>query len=235
MNEFMSVGDAHHVPSMARGVAGSLTATQSRSTTDAEPLCPGDIALADSKVLAPRPVLKATPFEQRWSVWGGGFMAAEQYPRDLLVVGKPHLSALHGRARLGLDYRVAKGSIVALHSPHSGGKGLEALGNPAVLADSGTASDCLSGGDVYAKLIGTLISRRSARLTQHGMRTTTLAFDRRQAASAVSMRRASAPRGGSGAIEPNAVRAIRLTPMARSRKFHRRHIARPDITGGGYV
>src|ERR1700738_296812 len=107
MNEFMSVMLDPFVD--GRAGVGGVYGHAIPFAPDREPL-PEDIALAYSKVLR-TPAYKATPFEQRWSVWGAGYGGANHTSGDLLVVGSHDLSAHTAGGAGGLGYRGAPGAI----------------------------------------------------------------------------------------------------------------------------
>ena len=141
------------------GLYGGATAF----APDRDPL-PEDIALAYSKVLR-TPVYKATPFEQRWSVWGAGFGGANRTSGDPLVVGSHDLSAQTAAGAAGLDYRVAPGTIVgfALAGGGTGWSLAQGLGTG--------SSDTFQAG-VYAKTYsGPFYLAGALAYTQHWMST----------------------------------------------------------------
>jgi autotransporter-associated beta strand protein len=76
---------------------------------------PEDLALAYAKVTK-TPVYKAPvyapSFEQRWSVWGGGYGGTNKTSGDPLVVGSHDLTARTAGFAAGLDYAVAPGTVV---------------------------------------------------------------------------------------------------------------------------
>jgi YVTN family beta-propeller protein/autotransporter-associated beta strand protein len=71
---------------------------------------PEDIALAYAKLLKEPP--KPQSFDQRWSVWGAGYGGSNRTTGDPLVVGSHDLSATMAGGAAGLDYRLARGTVV---------------------------------------------------------------------------------------------------------------------------
>jgi outer membrane autotransporter protein len=72
---------------------------------------PDDIALAYSSVLKGPPI-KAPTFEQRWSVWGGAYGGGNRTSGDPAVLGSHDLSASTAGFAGGLDYHLARDSVV---------------------------------------------------------------------------------------------------------------------------
>jgi len=75
------------------------------------PAMPDDVALAYASVLK-APVYKATPFEQRFSVWGSAYGGTNRTNGDPNVAGSHDLTARAGGFAAGLDYRVTPDSVV---------------------------------------------------------------------------------------------------------------------------
>src|SRR5262249_6626699 len=73
---------------------------------------PEDIALAYAKVLKAPP--KPASFEERWSVWGAGYGGGNRTSGDTAVVGSHHLSARTAGGTAGLDYQLARDSVVGV-------------------------------------------------------------------------------------------------------------------------
>jgi autotransporter-associated beta strand protein len=72
---------------------------------------PEEIAIAYAKALR-TPGYKPTPFEQRWSVWGGAYGGINKTGGDPIVVGSHDFSAQTAGVAAGMDYRVAPGLVV---------------------------------------------------------------------------------------------------------------------------
>jgi uncharacterized protein with beta-barrel porin domain len=75
------------------------------------PAMPDDVALAYASVLK-APVYKATPFEQRFSVWGSAYGGYNRTNGDPNVAGSHDLTARAGGFAAGLDYRVTPDTVV---------------------------------------------------------------------------------------------------------------------------
>jgi outer membrane autotransporter protein len=222
MNEFMSVMLDPFVD--GRAGVGGVYGHAIPFAPDREPL-PEDIALAYSKVLR-TPAYKATPFEQRWSVWGAGYGGANHTSGDLLVVGSHDLSAHTAGGAAGLDYRAAPGTIVgfALAGGGTGWSLAQGLGSG--------SSDAFQAG-VYAKThSGPFYLAGALAYTQHWMSTDRVAFagDRLQARfNAESF----GGRAEAGYRIPNAVAAITPYAAVQAQNFHTPTYSETDITGGG--
>jgi hypothetical protein len=52
------------------------------------------------------------PFEQRWTVWGGGYGATSRTTGDPIVIGSHDLSATTGGGAAGLDYQLSPYTVV---------------------------------------------------------------------------------------------------------------------------
>jgi outer membrane autotransporter protein len=72
---------------------------------------PEEIALAYASVLK-APVYKATPFEQRFNVWGSAYGGTNRTSGDPSVAGSHDLTARAGGFAAGLDYRVTPDTVI---------------------------------------------------------------------------------------------------------------------------
>jgi uncharacterized protein with beta-barrel porin domain len=72
---------------------------------------PNDIALAYASVLKAPPA-RVPSFEQRWSVWAGGYGGYNKTGGDPAVVGSHDLSARVAGVAAGLDYHVTRDTVV---------------------------------------------------------------------------------------------------------------------------
>jgi outer membrane autotransporter protein len=72
---------------------------------------PEEIALAYASVLK-APVYKATPFEQRFSVWGSAYGGTNRTSGDPSIAGSHDLTARAGGFAAGLDYRVTPDTVI---------------------------------------------------------------------------------------------------------------------------
>jgi uncharacterized protein with beta-barrel porin domain len=77
------------------------------------PAVPDEIALAYASVFK-APAYKATPFEQRWSVWGSGYGGYNRTAGDPAVAGSHDLTARAGGFAAGLDYHATRDTVVGL-------------------------------------------------------------------------------------------------------------------------
>src|SRR5205823_9319756 len=60
------------------------------------------------------------PFEQRWTVWGGGYGAASRTTGDPIGIGSHDLSASTGGGAAGLDYQLSPYTLVGFALGGSG-------------------------------------------------------------------------------------------------------------------
>jgi autotransporter-associated beta strand protein len=74
---------------------------------------PNDIALAYASVLK-APVFKAASFEQRWSAWGSAYGGYNRTSGDLAVTGSHDLTASTAGFAAGLDYALARDTVVGV-------------------------------------------------------------------------------------------------------------------------
>jgi outer membrane autotransporter protein len=223
MNEFLGIMLDPFVD--GRLGVGGLYGGATAFAPDRDPL-PEDIALAYSKVLR-TPVYKATPFEQRWSVWGAGFGGANRTSGDPLVVGSHDLSAQTAAGAAGLDYRVAPGTIVgfALAGGGTGWSLAQGLGTG--------SSDTFQAG-VYAKTYsGPFYLAGALAYTQHWMSTDRVAF-----ANDLQQARFDAEsfggRAEAGYRIPNTIAAITPYAAVQAQNFHTPTYRETDVTGGGF-
>ena len=90
-----------------RAGAGWGSASSLTSFAPERPAIPDDIALAYSKIVK-EPLYKAPPkasaFEPRIAVWGGGFGASGRTSGDLIIVGSHDVTALSGGFAAGMDF-----------------------------------------------------------------------------------------------------------------------------------
>jgi outer membrane autotransporter protein len=223
MNEFLGIMLDPFVD--GRLGVGGLYGGATAFAPDRDPL-PEDIALAYSKVLR-TPVYKATPFEQRWSVWGAGFGGANRTSGDPLVVGSHDLSAQTAAGAAGLDYRVAPGTIVgfALAGGGTGWSLAQGLGTG--------SSDTFQAG-VYAKTYsGPFYLAGALAYTQHWMSTDRVAF----ANDLLQARFDAESFGGraeAGYRIPNTIAAITPYAAVQAQNFHTPTYRETDVTGGGF-
>jgi outer membrane autotransporter protein len=223
MNEFLGIMLDPFVD--GRLSVGGLYGGATAFAPDRDPL-PEDIALAYSKVLR-TPVYKATPFEQRWSVWGAGFGGANRTSGDPLVVGSHDLSAQTAAGAAGLDYRVAPGTIVgfALAGGGTGWSLAQGLGTG--------SSDTFQAG-VYAKTYsGPFYLAGALAYTQHWMSTDRVAF----ANDLLQARFDAESFGGraeAGYRIPNTIAAITPYAAVQAQNFHTPTYRETDVTGGGF-
>jgi autotransporter-associated beta strand protein len=192
---------------------------------DREPL-PEDIALAYSKVLR-TPVYKATPFEQRWSVWGAGYGGYNTTSGDPLLTGSHDLSAHTAGGAAGLDYRIAPGTVVgfALAGGGTGWSLAQGLG--------GGRSDAFQAGVYGTTRAGPVYLAAALAFTEHWMSTDRYAF----AGDYLTANFNAQSFGGrveTGYRIPTAV--VALTPYAavQVQNFHTPTYSEADVSGGGF-
>jgi len=139
-----------------RGGVGGAFGQASAFAPEREPL-PEDIALAYAKVLR-TPVSRTTPFEQRWSLWGGAFGGYNKTSGDPVVVGSHDLTARTAGVAAGMDYRLAPGTVRWLcagrrrHRLEPGAKPWQ------------RRQRCVPSRRLCHDALGTVLSRRRARL-----------------------------------------------------------------------
>ena len=151
-----------------RGGIGGAFAQAGAFAPEREPL-PEDIALAYAKVLR-APVYKATPFEQRWSVWGGGYGGYNKTSGDPVVVGSHDLTASTAGVAAGMDYRIAPGTVVGF-ALAGGGTGWSLAQN----LGSGR-SDAFQAGVYGTTRSGPAYLAAALAYTEHWMSTDRIAF-----------------------------------------------------------
>jgi outer membrane autotransporter protein len=95
------------------GVAGASGPALAFAPARDEAL-PEDVALAYSAVLKAPKAPQPTAFAQRWSAWGGGFGGGNKTSGDPAVLGSHDLSATTAGFAGGLDYRLARDTVVGL-------------------------------------------------------------------------------------------------------------------------
>jgi outer membrane autotransporter protein len=106
MNRFMGV----MLDPFAAGRAG-IGGMDGGGTAFASDELPEDVALAYARVLG-TPASKATPFDQRWSVWGAAYGGYNRTSGDPLNVGSHDLTARTAGVAAGMDYQIRPGTVV---------------------------------------------------------------------------------------------------------------------------
>jgi uncharacterized protein with beta-barrel porin domain len=166
MDQFLSIMLDPFVDGRA-GVGGAY-GRASAFAPDREPL-PEDIALAYAKVLR-APVYKTTPFEQRWSIWGGAYGGYNKTGGDPVVVGSHDLTAHDAGFAVGMDYRLTRDTVVGF-ALAGGGTGWSLAQN------LGTgSSDAFQAGVYGTTRYGPVYLAASLAYTQHWVTTDRYAF-----------------------------------------------------------
>jgi outer membrane autotransporter protein len=166
MNEFMGLMLDPFVD--GRAGVGGMNGRAMGFAPEREAL-PEDLSLAYAKVLR-TPVYKAIAFEQRWSVWGGGYGGYNKTTGDPVVVGSHDLSAHTAGFAAGMDYRIAPGTVVgfALAGGGTGWSLAQGLGSG--------RSDAFQAG-IYGKTgLGPAYLAAALAYTEHWMSTDRYAF-----------------------------------------------------------
>jgi autotransporter-associated beta strand protein len=187
---------------------------------------PEDIALAYAKVLR-TPVYKATPFEQRWSVWGGAYGGYNQTSGDPLVVGSHDLTASTAGVAAGMDYRVAPGTVVGF-ALAGGGTGWSLAQN----LGSGR-SDAFQAGVYGTTRSGPAYLAAALAYTEYWMSTDRLAFAGDHLTADFNAH------SFGGRVEAGyriPVAFWGLTPYAavQAQNFHTPSYSEADVSGGGF-
>ena len=223
MTEFMGLMLDPFVDGRA-GIGGAY-GQASAFAPDREEL-PEDIALAYSKVLR-TPVYKATPFEQRWSVWGGAYGGYNTTSGDPLVVGSHDLTASTAGVAAGMDYRVAPGTVVGF-ALAGGGTGWS-LGQNL----GGGRSDAFQAGVYGTTRSGPAYLAAALAFTEYWMSTDRFAFAGDHLTADFNAQ------SFGGRIEAGyriPVALWGLTPYAavQAQNFHTPTYSEADVSGGGF-
>jgi outer membrane autotransporter protein len=173
------------------------------------------------------PVYKATPFEQRWSVWGAAYGGYNSTSGDPLVVGSHDLIARAGGFAAGMDYRVAPETVV--------GFALAGAGTNWTLAQGlgGGKSDAFQAGVYGSTRWGQAYVAASLAYTNHWMSTDRLAFAGDHLAASFNAQSFGARVEGGYRIA-SAFGA--LTPYAalQAQSFRTPTYTETDLNGGGF-
>jgi uncharacterized protein with beta-barrel porin domain len=223
MNEFMGLMLDPFVDGRA-GVGGAYGQAYAFAP-DREPL-PEDIALAYAKVLR-MPVYKATPFEQRWSVWGGGYGGYNRTSGDPLVIGSHDLTAQTAGGAAGLDYRIAPGTVVgfALAGAGTGWSLAQNLGSG--------RSDAFQAGVYGTTRYGPVYLAAALAFTEHWMSTDRYAF----AGDYLTANFNAHSFGGrieTGYRVPIAFWGVTPYAAVQAQNFHTPAYSETDVSGGGF-
>jgi outer membrane autotransporter protein len=223
MNEFMGLMLDPFVDGRA-GVGGAYGQAYAFAPEREE--LPEDIALAFAKVLR-TPVYKATPFEQRWSVWGGGYGGYNRTSGDPLVVGSHDLTAQTAGGAAGLDYRIAPGTVVGF-ALAGGGTGWSLAQN----LGSGR-SDAFQAGVYGTTRYGPAYIAAALAYTEYWMSTDRYAFAGDHLTADFNAQ------SFGGRIEAGyriPVALWGLTPYAavQAQNFHTPTYSETDVSGGGF-
>jgi outer membrane autotransporter protein len=187
---------------------------------------PEDTALAYAKVLR-TPVYKATPFEQRWSVWGGGYGGYNKTSGDPVVVGSHDLPAHTAGGAAGLDYRVAPGTVVGF-ALAGGGTGWSLAQN----LGSGR-SDAFQAGIYGTTRYGPAYLAAALAYTEHWMSTDRYAF----AGDYLTANFNAHSFGGrveTGYRVPLGLLALTPYAAVQAQNFHTPTYSETDVSGGGF-
>ncbi len=187
---------------------------------------PEDIALAYAKVLR-TPVYKATPFEQRWSVWGGVYGGYNKTSGDPLVVGSHDLTARTAGAAAGMDYRIAPGTVVgfALAGAGTGWSLAQNLGSG--------GSDAFQAGVYATTRSGPFYLAGALAFTQHWMSLDRYAFAGDHLYASFNAESIGG-RAEAGYRIPNAVAAITPYAAVQAQNFHTPAYSETDYSGGSF-
>jgi outer membrane autotransporter protein len=187
---------------------------------------PEDIALAYVKVLR-TPVYKATPFEQRWSVWGGGYGGYNTTSGDPLVIGSHDLTASTAGVAAGMDYWFSPSTVVGF-ALAGGGTGWSLAQN----LGSGR-SDAFQAGIYGTTHSGPAYLAAALAFTEHWMSTDRFAFAGDHLTADFNAQ------SFGGRIEAGyriPVALWGLTPYAavQAQNFHTPTYSETDVSGGGF-
>jgi uncharacterized protein with beta-barrel porin domain len=223
MNEFMGLMLDPFVDGRA-GVGGMYGRAMGFAPESEE--LPEDIALAYAKVLR-TPVYKATPFEQRWSVWGGAYGGYNKTSGDPLIAGSHDLTASTAGVAAGMDYRVAPGTVVGF-ALAGGGTGWSLAQN----LGSGH-SDAFQAGVYGTTRSGPAYLAMALAFTEYWMSTDRFAFAGDQLTADFNAQ------SFGGRIEAGyriPVALWGLTPYAavQAQNFHTPTYSEADVSGGGF-
>jgi len=187
---------------------------------------PEDLALAYGRVMR-SPVYKATPFEQRWSVWGGAFGGYNRTSGDPVVVGSHDLTARTAGVAAGMDYRIAPGTVVgfALAGAGTGWSLAQGLG--------GGGSDAFQAGVYATTRSGPLYLAGALAYTQHWMSLDRYAYAGDHLYANFNAESVGG-RAEAGYRIPNAVAAVTPYAAVQAQNFHTPTYSETDITGGGF-
>jgi len=223
MNEFMGLMLDPFVNGRA-GVGGAYGYPLSFAP-DREAL-PEDIALAYSKVLR-TPVYKATPFEQRWSVWGAGYGGYNKTSGGPLVVGSHDLTAQTAGGAAGLDYRIAPGTVVgfALAGAGTGWSLAQGLGSG--------RSDAFQAGVYGTTRYGPAYLAAALAYTEHWMSTDRYAFAGDYLTANFNAQ-SFGGRAEAGYRVPVALWALTPYAAVQAQNFHTPTYREIDVSGGGF-
>jgi uncharacterized protein with beta-barrel porin domain len=222
MNQFLGVMLDPFVD--GRG-AGGGTAMPFAPEHDA---LPPEIAQAYAAVLKAPPLTKAPAFAQRWNAWGSAYGGYNKTSGDPLVVGSHDLSARAGGFAAGMDYHLARDTVV--------GFGLAGGGTGWGLAQGlgGGRSDAFQAGIYGTTRAGPAYLAASLAFTDHWMSTDRFAVagDHLTAsfnAQSIGARLESGYRVGSpaGAVTPYAA--------VQAQNFRTPAYSETDVSGGGFA
>jgi outer membrane autotransporter protein len=224
MNEFMSLMLDPFVDGRA-GVGGAF-GQATPFASEREPL-PDDIALAYSKVLR-TPVYKAKPFDQRWSVWGGGYGGYNKTTGDPLAAGSHDLNARTAGVATGIDYRIAPGTILgfALAGAGTGWSLAQNLGSG--------GSDAFQAG-VYARTqSGSFYFAAALAYTQHWMSLDRYAFGGDHLYASFNAESVGG-RAEAGYRIPSMIAAVMPYAAVQAHSFHTPTYSESDYSGGVFA
>ena len=193
---------------------------------------PSDAALPDEVALAYASVLKApakaSPFEQRWSLWGSAFGGYNRTKGDAETVGSHDLTARAAGFAAGFDYRVAPDTVL--------GFSLAGGGTRWDLADGlgGGKSDALQAGIYGTTRTGPAYIAAALAYTSHWMSTDRFAVAGNHLTASFNAQSFGARlEGGYRIVTP----AGAMTPYAaaQAQYFRAPSYSETDVNGGGFA